>query len=236
MHVTIAHLYPHEMNIYGDNGNRLVLEQRLKWRGIETSTVLVGPGDTLPADIDILLGGGGQDSGQGLIQADLQAKKQQIQALANEGVVMLMICGMYQLFGKEFVTHDGVTIPGIEIFPVTTNGEAVRMIGNTCYQTEWGQLVGYENHSGVTRISDGATPLGTVIRGDGNNGSDKTEGCIMNSAFGTYSHGPLLSKNPRFADELILRALRRKYQVTELAGLDDNLEHKAAAVANGRPR
>jgi len=236
MRITIAHLYPHEMNIYGDNGNRLILEKRMKWRGIEVSTNLIGPGQPLPADTDILIGGGGQDSGQGLIQADFQSRKSQIEQMVSDGVVMLLICGLYQLFGRQFVTRSGDIIPGIGVFPIDTVGADKRMIGNTIYQTAWGTLAGYENHSGVTTLDDTSQALGQVIKGDGNNGTDKTEGCIVNNAFGTYSHGPLLSKNPQFADELISRALQRKYQLAELTPLDDNLELQAAAVARQRPR
>ena len=48
-------------------------------------------------------------------------------------------------------------------------------------------------------------------------------------------HGPLLPKNPRLADHLIMAALQR-YGVRELAPLDDSLELLAARVAGARPQ
>ncbi len=236
MELTIVHLYPKEMNIYGDTGNRLTLQKRAEWRGISVTIQLVGIGDQLPDSADIIIGGGGQDAGQGIIQDDLQCKAPQLHSLANDGVVMLMICGMYQLFGRSFTTHQGEVIKGIGILPLETTGGDVRMIGNTIYDTPYGEIVGYENHSGITVLDADAKSFGTVVQGDGNNGYDGTEGCIVQNVFGTYSHGPLLVKNPQFADELLRLALERKYPDVILTQLDDTLELAAHATATTRPR
>jgi len=233
----IVHLYPKEMNIYGDTGNRLILQKRCQWRGIEVNISMVGIGDAVPSDSDIILGGGGQDAGQSAVQDDLQTKAAALHKLAKDGVVMLMVCGLYQLFGSKFVTHEGETIKGINLLPLETTAGLTRHIGNTLYQTEWGELVGYENHSGLTKLHAEATPFATVLKGAGNNGGDKTEGCRLQNVFGTYSHGPLLSKNPQFADELIRLALQRKYgKGAELSKLDDKVEEQAATYAKQRPR
>lgn len=69
--MTIVQLYPHDMNIYGDNGNVLVLKKRLEWRGIHADIVPYNVGDTLPDTVDIIIGGGGQDSGQDAVHTDL---------------------------------------------------------------------------------------------------------------------------------------------------------------------
>lgn len=236
MRLHIVHLYPKEMNIYGDTGNRLVLQKRAEWRGIQVSTSLVGVGDALPADADIIIGGGGQDAGQGKIQDDLQTKATDLQALAQQGVVMLMICGMYQLFGRSFTTHEGEVIAGIGILPLETIGGNERMIGNTVYDTPFGEVVGYENHSGITTLDDLSLALGTVVKGDGNNGQDGTEGCRVQNVFATYSHGPVLVKNPQFADELLQLALARKYSSVQLPPLDDDIEHAAHRTALSRSR
>ena len=236
MELTIVHLYPKEMNIYGDTGNRLTLQKRAEWRGVSVNIQLVGIGDQLPDSADIIIGGGGQDAGQGIIQDDLQRKALQLRALASDGVVMLMICGMYQLFGRSFTTNQGEVIKGIGVLPLETTGGEVRMIGNTIYDTPYGEIVGYENHSGITMLDTGAQPFGTVVQGDGNNGNDGTEGCMVQNVFGTYSHGPVLVKNPQFADELLRLALERKYPGVTLAQLDDTLEAAAHITATTRPR
>lgn len=237
MKVHIVHLYPKEMNIYGDTGNRLVLVQRLKWRGYEAVVHLVGLGDKLPTEADIILGGGGQDSGQALVISDLAKRRAELNAMANDGVTMLMICGMYQLFGHYFLTQAGDKLAGISVFNLVTRGSNKRLIGNIVTQSPFGELVGYENHSGLTELAKGLAALGECPKDQGNNGVDKKEGATVQNVFGSYLHGPILSKNPHFADELIRRALeRRTGQQIILTPLTDELELTAADIAKSRPR
>ena len=233
----LVHLYPREMNIYGDTGNVVVLRRRLQWRGLPVETVAVSVGDPLPHDVDILLGGGGQDAAQGEIGADFASRGPQLRAMAEDGVVMLTVCGTYQMLGHEFVTQEGRHIPGVGVLDVVTRGQAERLIGNNFVDTaDAGRLVGYENHSGLTELGPDVLPLGTTQPGRGNNGRDETEGAVRNNVIGTYLHGPVLAKSPRFADELLRRALARRGEDTELAPLDDSLAEQAARVAVGRPR
>ena len=149
----LVHLYPREMNIYGDTGNVLVLRRRLQWRGIPVEVVPVSVGDPLPNDADIVLGGGGQDAAQGEIGADFASRGAQLRAMADDGVVMLAICGTYQMLGHEFVTVEGRRIEGVGVLDVVTRGQAERLIGNNYVDTrDAGRLVGYENHSGLTEL------------------------------------------------------------------------------------
>ncbi|HEX2904515.1 MAG TPA: glutamine amidotransferase [Jatrophihabitans sp.] len=232
----LVHLYPQEMNIYGDTGNVLVLRKRLQWRGLPVEVVPVNVGDPLPADADIVLGGGGQDAAQGDIGADFVARGATLRAMADDGVVMLAICGTYQLLGHEFRTKDGASIPGVGVLDVVTTGTDTRLIGNNTVDSPWGRLVGFENHSGLTTLGPQAHRLGQTLPGRGNNGSDRTEGAVRGNVFGTYLHGPVLAKSPGFADELLRRALARRGDADELAPLDDTLALRAAEVAAGRPR
>jgi CobQ-like glutamine amidotransferase family enzyme len=235
--LTLVHLYPREMNIYGDTGNVIVLRRRLEWRGLSVRVVPVNVGDPLPSDADILLGGGGQDAAQGEIGADFVARGAQLRAMADDGVVMLTVCGSYQLLGHEFVTHEGVRIAGTGVLDVVTRGQRERLIGNNVVDTDGvGRLVGYENHSGLTELGAGVRALGTTQTGRGNNGRDRTEGAVRDNVIGTYLHGPLLAKSPQFADDLLRRALRRRGADTDLAPLDDALPEQAARVAAARPR
>jgi CobQ-like glutamine amidotransferase family enzyme len=233
----LIHLYPREMNIYGDTGNVLVLRRRLQWRGLPVEVVAVSIGDPLPHDADILLGGGGQDAAQGEIGADFAGRGAELRAMADDGVVMLTICGTYQMLGHEFVTQEGRRIPGVGVLDVVTHGQAERLIGNNFVDTaDVGRLVGYENHSGLTELGPGVRPLGTTQSGRGNNGRDQSEGAVRDNVIGTYLHGPVLAKSPRFADELLRRALSRRGLDTDLEPLDDTLPEQAARVAAARPR
>jgi hypothetical protein len=235
--ITLVHLYPREMNIYGDTGNVIVLKRRLQWRGFDVRVVAINIGDPLPHDADILLGGGGQDAAQGDIGADFAARGADLRAMADDGVVMLTICGTYQMLGHEFITQEGRHIKGVGVLDVITRGQHERLIGNNFVDTpDTGRLVGYENHSGMTELGPGVRPLGTTQAGRGNNGKDRTEGAVRDNIIGTYLHGPVLAKSAQFADGLIRRALRRQGRDDELAPLDDDLADRAARVAVGRPR
>ena len=235
--LTIAHLYPYEMNIYGDTGNVIALRRRLEWRGLEARVDLVPVGaDYDLAGADIVFGGGGQDRSQLEVADDLQRRRDAVHEAVAAGTVFLTICGTYQLFGRRFLTRDGQEIPGIAVFAMDTIGGRRRMIGNVVVATAWGELVGFENHSGRTLLDPGQAALGRVKKGFGNNETRRGEGAVTANCFGTYLHGSLLPKNPAFADELLLRALRRRHGADfELARLDDSLERRAAQAASRRP-
>lgn len=234
--LTLVHLYPREMNIYGDTGNVLVLRRRLEWRDLAVQVVPISLGDPIPDDVDIILGGGGQDAAQGDIGVDFAARGAQLRAMADDGVVMLAICGTYQLLGREFVTKQGRRIAGTGVLDIMTTGSDTRLIGNHLVQTELGLLAGYENHSGLTDLGPGVAALGQTTAGRGNNGTDHCEGAVRHNVFGTYLHGPVLAKSPQFADELLRRALGRRGDSVELEPLEDSLAARAAQVAAGRPR
>jgi len=235
--VVIAHLYPYEMNIYGDTGNVIALRRRLEWRGLSARVDPVPVGAPYDfAAADLVFGGGGQDRSQLQVAEDLQRRAAAIREAVATGTVFLTICGTYQLFGRRFLTQDGREIPGIGVFALETLGGRKRMIGNIVVSTLWGELVGFENHSGRTLLDPGQAALGKVKKGYGNNETRGEEGAVTANCFGTYLHGSLLPKNPAFADELLSRALhRREGKEVALAPLDDRLEHLAAQAAARRP-
>lgn len=207
--VTLVHLYPREMSIYGDLGNTRALASRLRWHGYDVEVVGHAPGDRLPDEPHLVVGGGGQDSGQARVESDLERIGDRLNELAADGCPMLAICGMYQLFGNAFITVEGQRLPGLGILDVTTTGNAKRMIGGIVLETEFGEVVGFENHSGSTVLGPDQQPFGRVRAGQGNNGKDGTEGAITGHVVGTYLHGPILPANPALADALVGWAAER---------------------------
>jgi CobQ-like glutamine amidotransferase family enzyme len=235
--VVIAHLYPDDMNIYGDIGNVTALCRRLEWRGIDAEVRSVDVGRPFDfSDVDIVFGGGGQDSGQRVITDDLLARGDDLRSLAAAGTPMLVVCGTYQLFGSSFVTADGATLPGIGVFHARTVVGDARLIGNIVVDSVFGRLVGFENHSGQTTLDPGQEPLGTVTSGFGNDVTGHVEGARTGNVIGTYLHGPVLPKNPHLTDHLLHVALARRFGTTELAPIADDLERRAADTAALRPR
>ena len=239
----LAHLYPKLMNIYGDRGNILCLAQRCRQRGIDFAVDELELGSRLePERYDLIFMGGAQDREQQRVAADLTAAKGEALHKAVEGgCVVLAVCGGYQLLGKYYRPSQGDDLPGVGLFDARTvhpGPGAKRFIGNVVADWQGGTLVGFENHGGRTYLGSGETPLSRVVAGHGNNGADGGEGVVHKSAFGTYLHGSLLPKNPRFADHLIAMALRRNYGDVLLVPLDDRLEERAhaEAVRLARPR
>ncbi|GAA5158376.1 type 1 glutamine amidotransferase [Ornithinimicrobium tianjinense] len=225
--VHLVHLYPREMSIYGDLGNTRCLAARLRWHGYTPVVHDHHPGAPWPERADLLLGGGGQDSGQVRVQDDLAVHADRLRELAADGVPMLMICGMYQLFGEAFITVEGQRLPGLGILDVTTRGNATRMIGPVVLDTEFGPVVGYENHSGSTVLGESQQSFGRVRHGSGNNGSDGTEGARTHNVIGSYLHGPVLPANPALADGLLEVAARRATGGWAPEEIDDAIAHQA---------
>lgn len=235
--IDLLQLYPRDMNIYGDWGNVLVLRKRLALRGYDVRLHEYNPGDEFPEQVDLIVGGGGQDSGQNKIQADLLAQGGRLRDLADDGLPMLAVCGLYQLFGHRFTTHTGEVITGIGLLDAETIGGPTRLIGNTVLDSdEFGTVIGYENHSGLTTLGAEVQPFGRVTKGDGNNGTDGTEGARYRNVIATYLHGSLLPKNPAVADYLIRHAAERRYGSFNDVPLDIPHEAEARTDAAARPR
>jgi lipid II isoglutaminyl synthase (glutamine-hydrolysing) len=239
MELRLLALYPDQMNIYADRGNILFLQRRCEWRGIDFVYTSAGLGEEFDRSApDLIYIGGGQDRDQRLVAADmLRTKRDDIAGAIEGGAVVLAVCGGYQLLGHSYQLGDE-TIPGLALADLRTVRErGPRLIGNVAIEVDLGDgprvVAGFENHGGRTYLGGGTEPLGRVLKGHGNNGSDGLEGVRRQNLFGTYLHGPLLPKNAWLADRLVELALgRREGSEPALEPLDDTLE--AAAHASAR--
>ena len=240
MKIVVGHLYPDYLNIYADRGNIAVLTRRAAWRGHEVEVRSVSVGEPLHAgEHDLLYVGGGQDREQALVAQDLAAKAEGVLEAAADGAALLAVCGGYQLLGRSYRDFHGDELPGIGLFPFDTVAGATRMIGDVLLECELEPgdrrtLAGFENHAGRTRLDPDAQPLGRVVAGFGN-GESGWEGCRVGRAVGTYLHGPLLPRNPWFADWLLAQALAHRLgEAPQLDPLADDLELQAHAVSARR--
>lgn len=223
----IAHLYPELLNLYADKGNIQTLKRRLQWRGIGVDIDLVGIEATLRLqDYHLVLLGGGSDREQELVSRHLYAQRTEWRNAVDAGLVLLAICGGYQLLGDYYQISDGSKIPGLAVLDLETTSGSPRLIGNVAIDTlDLGTIVGFENHAG--RTTHRHAPLGQVLKGHGNNGSDGQEGVRHLHIFGTYIHGPLLPKNPQFADYVLQTAMDYAELPYQLSPIDDTMENAA---------
>jgi len=237
--IRVGHLYTDYLNIYADRGNIAVLSARARARGHELEVRPIGMGDSVPDDeIDLFYVGGGQDREQELVAHDLAAKSEPLRDAVERGAAFLAVCGGYQLLGRFYRDVAGTELPGIGLLPLHTVAGDRRMIGDVLLDCAWAgeTLAGFENHAGRTVLDEGAEPLGRVVSGFGNDGASGFEGCRYRRAYGTYLHGPLLPRNPWFADRLLEEALAHAGVEERFEPLPDELEREAHAVSAGRAR
>jgi CobQ-like glutamine amidotransferase family enzyme len=240
MKIRVGHLYPEYLNIYADRGNIAVLAARARARGHELEVMALSVGDPVPAGaVDLFYIGGGQDREQELVAHDLTSKAAAIREAVDGGAAVLAVCGGYQLLGRFYRDRAGVELTGIGLLPLETIAGERRMIGDVLLDCDWAgsTLAGFENHAGRTILDMGAEPLGRVIAGFGNDAGSGFEGCRSGRVYGTYLHGPLLPRNPWFADRLLAEAIAHLTGADEpLAPLPDDLEDEAHAVSAARAR
>lgn len=247
LELIIGWLYPTLMSTYGDRGNVICLKQRAQWRGIGVKVMLLEQQASAEQleQVDILMGGGAQDRQQEIVMRDLQGRKaEMLRAKIEKGTPGVFTCGAPQLLGHYYEPALGQRIEGLGLLDLVSKHpgyKASRCIGNVVFELTASPLaddlkamlgklpvvIGFENHGGRTYLEN-VQPLGRVLKGYGNNGEDGTEGAFYRHAIATYSHGPLLPKNPFIADWLIQTALRQKYQKDiSLEPLDDTLANLA---------
>lgn len=230
MKLTIGHLYPDLLNLYGDRGNIRCLEKRLQWRGIEAEVLsLTSDCDIDFTKLDLVLLGGGSDREQKLACGFLAGQKSAFREYAEHGGAVLAVCGGYQLLGNYYQTEDE-HLEGLGILDICTKWEPKRLVGNIILNSPLNPsrpVVGFENHGGRTYIGN-HTPFGQVLLGCGNRENSGYEGVIYKNIIATYLHGPLLPKNPEICDYLLERALKQKYGASKALGfLPDRQEHLA---------
>jgi hypothetical protein len=239
MRIRVGHLYPDYLNIYADRGNIAVLAERARARGHELEVRAIGMGDAVAAgEVDLFYVGGGQDREQALVAHDLVGKRDALHDAVERGAAFLAVCGGYQLLGRYYVDAAGTELPGIGLLPLHTIAGDRRMIGDVLLECPWAgeTLAGFENHAGRTMLDDGAEPLGRVVSGFGNDGRSGYEGCRYRRVYGTYLHGPLLPRNPWFADLVLREALAHAGADVVFEPLPDELESAAHVVSAERAR
>ena len=211
----IAHLYGDLMNTYGDNGNILMLKYVAEKMNARVQVDIVSLTDGFDKDYyDLAFFGGGQDFEQAILAQDLPSKKENLASFIENDGVMLAICGGFQLLGQYYIEAGGRKIDGLGILGhYTLNQENNRYIGDIkIYNEEFDETYyGFENHQGRTFLAENQKPLGKVVYGNGNNKEDGGEGMHYKNTFGSYFHGPILSRNANLAYRLVATALQKKY-------------------------
>ncbi len=225
--LTIVQVYPELLGTYGDGGNGLVLAERARRRGIAVRLIHAGMDDQL-ASADLYLLGGGEDGPQRLA-VELLANAGFGQQVSN-GAMVFAVCAGLQMLGTSFSVHGDDEYRGLGLVPAVTTRATTRAVGDLVTEVNGTLMVGFENHGGATSFGSGVDPLGTVVRGRGNDG--QTDGCRMGRIWATYAHGPVLALNPWLADAVLAEAIGRD-QLEPLDSVADRLyESRCRALMN----
>jgi CobQ-like glutamine amidotransferase family enzyme len=221
----VASVFPDLLGTYGDGGNALVLAQRLRWRQLPVEQVTVTSDAPVPAGCDVYLLGGGEDAPQGTA-VDLLRHDHSLAGAVERGAVVLAVCAGFQLLG-ESLEAAGQRFSGVGLVDVRTRrgpGGRRRAVGDLVVRPRpdlrLPELVGFENHGGLTELGPDVQPLGAVLHGVGNGhrtgrgdgavdgaGDGAVDGAVCGSVFCTYLHGPVLALNPALADLLLSRVV-----------------------------
>jgi len=219
--IGIGLVRPDLLGTYGDSGNGLVLAQRLRWRGIPAELVSLGEGQAVPANVKVIVLGGGEDRALSVLLADLQLVAN-LNAAADRGVAMLGVCAGLQMLGKALLGPDGSEMAGAGLLDCTSYrlerravGECMGVLVDDDASHDDRMLTGFENHRGGTDLGSSALPLARMEVGVGN--GQGCDGTVSGRVIGTYFHGPILARNPRLADRLLSSVLG------ELEPLSDDL-------------
>ncbi|MBE3583312.1 MAG: glutamine amidotransferase [Limnochordaceae bacterium] len=127
----VVQLAPERLGLYGDRGNAIALTVRAQRLGIlcERHSAEHIDGQML-AQADILLIGGGADEAQRGIAQEFRQYRRELAAAIDDGLVVLAICGGYQLLGLYYRTAGGDELPGAGVLNIWTQAGTPRLVGN----------------------------------------------------------------------------------------------------------
>jgi CobQ-like glutamine amidotransferase family enzyme len=210
--IRIALVYPELLGTYGDRGNAEMLAWHAVRHGLTARLVEVPAGQPIPAGLDAYLLGGGEDTAQATAARLLRSPAGDgLRWAIDERSAVLAVCGAFQLLGRSYIDAAGRQLTGLGLLDLDTAAGTSRLVGEVVARTRDGELLtGFENHGGRTLLGQALEPLGIVLRGNGNNGVDGTEGARQGGLIGTYLHGPVLARNPFLAEALLHAILDRR--------------------------
>jgi lipid II isoglutaminyl synthase (glutamine-hydrolysing) len=235
--VSVVALYPDLLGTYGDRGNALALDFRIRARGMRMRLVEVEPGQAAPRGADIYLIGGGEDAAQLLALQALGADPN-VAAALESGATWLAVCAGLQLLSASFADREGHAVSGLGVLDVRCGRvPGARAVGEVVADPvaipSLPTLTGFENHQGTAILGPRARPLGRLRRGVGN-GDEASEGVVQGNVVATYLHGPVLVRNPGLADHLIERSTGPLPPFRDVAV--ERMRAERLADALGRPR
>ena len=224
----ILWLYHDLLDLYGDMGNLLAIEYRLKTAGVEYEIIKQSISDQPDfSSVDMVYIGSGRFGYLTEAAKHFVKYKDDILTAIEKGTVFLITGSSIYLLGNGMTDLEGNSYEGIGIIDIfgrdTNNMYISDLVFTPNLEGEAGKQLGYGFINTTTRYTGSlSAPLFRVHTGgppcdDG----VVTEGFVKNNLFATFCQGPLLAKNPHLLKEILCRLCG------EMLCYDDSLETKA---------
>lgn len=183
MKVSILCLYYDLMNLYGDTGNVKVLKYHLEELGIKYEISYKTFGEKLDFSLyDLVMIGSGTEDNRFICMKHLLKYKKDIKKLVNENKFFLVTGNAISMFGKRIYGEKAL---GIFDFEVVKSDERISkeviLENDIC-----APIYGFFNHQDVISGNN------KFLFGD--------EGIHYKNFYGTFTLGPILSRNSEFLE------------------------------------
>ena len=212
MELTILHLYPDCMSLYGEYANVMVLRRHLEAMGVAVTVETALFEDTPDFErAGFIYMGAGTEHIQKAALTALLPHKDALKAAIGRGAVVLFTGNAMETLGRDITDAAGKRWPGLGLADLTTVETGRRdPVDVIAYPELWDSpVVGFMNKCSMTE--DVASPLfGRLSLGFGNEEAKGAEGYVSGNVFATHITGPVLVKNPDFTDFLIRRIFAAK--------------------------
>ena len=217
MKLKLGYFYYDLLNLYGDSGNVRALDFHLREQGIDVTIDRLKLEDKKDiASYDWIYMGCGIERSLILALTDIRKYRNEFSEAIEKGTHILATGNSFELFGKEIrMPNKSYTCLGLLDFSTEYRARTVHDLLLPCGEH---QLVGFENHSGVT-VDNNETPFLSS--------EDRNEGVTKNHFTGTYTVGPLLVRNPFLCRELVKELILKKDPSYQMKDADYTVEEEA---------
>ena len=231
MELTLIHLYPDLMNLYGSYANLSVLRRTLEGLGHSVTVQPVLPGESVALD-GCHLGAGTERAQKAALEA-LTPYAAVLRSAAEAGLPMLFAGSAMELLGRRITDQRGKDWEALglaDFLSRETEKRFVEDVYGVCPLFPE-PIVGFQNKSAV--ITGIETPLlSSLAMGYGNDGEKRPEGYQKGNVFASALTGPILVKNPALLREVARRVLAHAgAEVPGTIPVDEELEKGYAVTA-----
>ena len=212
MELTLLHLYPDAMSLYGEYANLSVLRRHLEALGVTVHLEKVTCEDVPDfTRADLVYMGAGTEGAQKAVLLGLPHHADALRDALDRGCLVFFTGNAMEILGRSVTDAKGRTWNALGFADFTTVETDKRTPGGViATSTLWeAPAVGFMNKcsttSGITAPLFSALPMGF-----GNDAEHGAEGYAVGNILATHLTGPVLVKNPDFTDLIIRRLFAAK--------------------------